>query len=363
MALALLFARLLLAIVFLIAGLAKFADRSGSQKALREFGVPEVLVRPMGIVLPIAEVALAVALVCRAWAWWAALGVLGLLLVFIADISYNLAHGRRFHCHCFGRLYSAPMGPSALARNTFLALLAALVIWFGRGSTCLSATSWFMAWSLAQRVTLIAAVIAVALMAGEGWLLLHTLRQQGRLLLRIERVESHLTQEGMVVEMSEQTQPLIGLPVGTKAPAFSGRSLDDETISLDILRTIGKPIILVFVNPTCAPCSVFLPEVGRWQRDYADQLIMSLISRGSIEDNRAKAFKHHITRLVLQRDNEIDRLYGVDRTPSAVLIDLEGFIDSPLAVGAEPIRALVARAASLPVLQPSVADRSAWPHP
>jgi DoxX len=59
MALALLFARLLLAVVFLLAGLAKLADRPGSQKALRDFGVPEALARPMGLVLPIAEIALA----------------------------------------------------------------------------------------------------------------------------------------------------------------------------------------------------------------------------------------------------------------------------------------------------------------
>ncbi len=227
MTLALLFARLLLAVVFLIAGLAKLADLSGSQKALRDFEVPEVLARPIGIVLPIGEMALAIALVPRAWAWWAALGALGLLLVFIAGISYNLARRRRSHCHCFGRLHSAPVGPSALARNTFLALLAALVAWFGRGSTSLSATSWFTAWSLAQQVALIAAVIAVALMAGEGWLLLHMLRQQGRLLLRIERVESRLAQAGTVVEMPEQAQPMTGLPVSTKVPVFSGRRLDE----------------------------------------------------------------------------------------------------------------------------------------
>jgi len=347
MALTLLFARLLLAVVFLIAGLAKLADLTGSQMALRDLGVPEALVRPMGIVLPLAEMALAVALVPRTWAWWAALGALGLLLVFIAGISYNLVRGRRSHCHCFGQLHSAPVGPSTLARNTLLALIAALVAWFGRGSTSLSATSWFTAWPLTQQVALIAAVIAVALMAGEGWLLLHTLRQQGRLLLRIERVESHLAQEGMAVEAPGQAQPMTGLPVGTKAPIFSGRGLDDEAISLDALRAIGKPIVLIFINPACAPCSALLPEVGRWQRDYADRLIVALLSRGSVEANRAKTSEHHLSHIVLQRDNEIDTLYDVHRTPSAVLIHSDGLIDSLLVVGAEPIRALVARVARM----------------
>ena len=354
MALALLFARLLLAVVFLIAGLTKLVDRSGSRKALRDFGVPEVLVMPMGIVLPIAEMALSIALVPRTWVWWAALGALVVLLFFIAGISYNLAQGRRPDCHCFGQLHSTPVGPSTLARNTLLALVAALVAWFGRGSTSLSATSWLTAWPLVQQVALIAAVISVVLIAGEGWLLLHMLRQQGRLLLRIERVEIHLAREGMVVEMPGQEHPVTGLPVGTKAPAFSGRGLDGEAISLDVLRAIGKPIMLIFINPACPPCSALLPEVGCWQQDYADRLTVALLSHGSVEANRAKVSEHHITCLVLQRDHEIDTLYGVDRTPSVVLIRVDGLIDSPLIIGAEPIRALVARAASLPVLRPQL---------
>jgi hypothetical protein len=76
---------------------------------------------------------------------------------------------------------------------------------------------------------------------------------------------------------------------------------------------------------------------------------VALLSRGSIQANRAKASEHHITLLMLQRDNEINTLYGVDRTPSAVLIHSDGLIDSPLVVGAESIRALITRAASLPV--------------
>src|ERR1700724_856991 len=112
MALALLFARLLLAVVLLIAGLAKLADRPGSQKALNDFGLPQALAKPMGRVLPLGEIALAVALVLQTWAWWAALGTLGLLLVFIASISFQLVRGHRPACHCFGRLHSAAVGPS-----------------------------------------------------------------------------------------------------------------------------------------------------------------------------------------------------------------------------------------------------------
>ena len=46
-------ARLLLAVVLLIAGLAKLADRSGSQKALNDFGLSQALARPVGRALPL----------------------------------------------------------------------------------------------------------------------------------------------------------------------------------------------------------------------------------------------------------------------------------------------------------------------
>jgi uncharacterized membrane protein YphA (DoxX/SURF4 family) len=46
MTLLLLLARLLLCIVFLLAGLAKLADVAGSQQALRDFDVPAPLAAP-----------------------------------------------------------------------------------------------------------------------------------------------------------------------------------------------------------------------------------------------------------------------------------------------------------------------------
>jgi uncharacterized membrane protein YphA (DoxX/SURF4 family) len=96
----LLVARVLLALVFVVAGLAKLADRAGSRQALRDFGVPAALAPPLGSLLPLAE--LAVALLPTRSAWWGALGALVLLLLFIAGIGANLARGRTPDCHCFG---------------------------------------------------------------------------------------------------------------------------------------------------------------------------------------------------------------------------------------------------------------------
>src|SRR3954451_22329050 len=110
----LLAARLVLAAAFVVAGLAKLLDAKGSGQALVGFGVPERLAQPLGTVLPLAELAIAIALIPLATAWWGALGALVLLGLFVAGIGFNLARGRRPDCHCFGQLYSKPVGAETL---------------------------------------------------------------------------------------------------------------------------------------------------------------------------------------------------------------------------------------------------------
>jgi uncharacterized membrane protein YphA (DoxX/SURF4 family) len=107
MSASLLVARVFLALVFATAGVAKLADREGSRQAITDFGVPSALAAPLGLLLPLAELAVAASLLPGSTAWW---GALGLLSVFVVDISINLARGRKPECHCFGQLHSAPAG-------------------------------------------------------------------------------------------------------------------------------------------------------------------------------------------------------------------------------------------------------------
>src|SRR5215469_15513786 len=139
---ALLTARVLLAAIFLVAGLAKLADLAGSQQALRDFGVPVKLVMPLGVLLPLAELAVAVALLLPATAWWGALGALALLLLFVGGIGSNLARGQHPECHCFGQLHSAPVGWPTLIRNLVLAAVAGVVVVFGWSTSELSVVDW-----------------------------------------------------------------------------------------------------------------------------------------------------------------------------------------------------------------------------
>jgi uncharacterized membrane protein YphA (DoxX/SURF4 family) len=239
MSVVMLLARLVLALIFVVAGLAKLADLAGSRQALRDFGVPARLADPFGLLLPLAELAVAVALLLPATAWWGALGALLLLLLFVGGIGYNLARGRTPDCHCFGQLHSAPAGWPTLIRNLVLAALAGIVVIFGRSASSLSVLDWLAPLSVSQRIEVLVGVLLLALLIGEGWLLFQVMSQQGRLLLRIEALEGRLAEAGQAP--SQATAGTAGLAVGSPAPSFtlptlSGEAITRQTRHITLLR-------------------------------------------------------------------------------------------------------------------------------
>ena len=348
MEVALLVARLLLAGVFLAAGVAKLADRIGSRQALVDFGLPARLATPLGILLPLAELAVAVALIPTSTAWWGALGALALLLLFVAGIGINVARGRKPECHCFGQLHSAPAGWSTLFRNGALAAVSGFVLWEGREGVGPSAVSWLGALSTVQLLLFIGGLLVLGFLAAVAWFLVHLLRQNGRLLVRLEALEQTITSgEGAALAQEEPTengaQQEPGLPVGSAAPTFSLQGLYSETLTLEALRAAGKPVMLLFTDPNCGPCSALLPGISRWQQEHAQELTISLISRGTSEENRTKSSEHGLTSVLLQRDWEISEAYQISGTPSALLVLPDGTIGSSVVAGSEEIESLVTR--------------------
>jgi methylamine dehydrogenase accessory protein MauD len=336
-------ARLVLALVFAVAGVAKLMDLAGSRRAIVEFGVPAALARPLGVLLPLAELAIAAALLPTMTAWWGAVGALVLLLVFAAAIGANLARGRKPDCHCFGQLHSAPAGWSTLARNAVLAFPAALVVWQGlEGNVGPSVVGWAGALSDVQALGVLAAV----LLAAQWWFLFRLLRQNGRLARRLEAVEERLANGGLGLTSSENgAQQMAGLPVGAPAPAFDLPNLEGEAVTLESLSSLGKPILLVFTEPGCGYCEELLPEVRRWQDELADEFTIAVITSDDPEENRAMSNEHGLSRVLLEEDWEVSEAYDVDGTPSAVLVNPDGTIGSSLAEEAEEIEELVSQAA------------------
>src|SRR5262249_5298112 len=136
-----------------------------------------------------------------------------------------------------------------------------------------------------------------------------------------------------------------GLPPGTVAPDFTLPALAGGTLSLAQFR--GRPVLLVFSDPKCGPCSQVMPELEQFHRRTEAAQVL-LVSRGEWVENAAKAEDHGLTLpIVLQKQWEISRSYAMFATPIAYLIDAEGRIAADVAAGAEPIRALLDRAAAL----------------
>ncbi|MGZ4398061.1 MAG: MauE/DoxX family redox-associated membrane protein, partial [Gaiellaceae bacterium] len=146
---ALLIARLVLAAVFGVAGLAKLADQPGARTALAGFGLPDALAVPGAVVLPIVELVVAGALLPSASAAWGGAAAFALLAAFSAAIAVAMARGRAPECHCFGQLHSEPAGLRALARNLALVGVAVYVAIAGRAGAGPGAVAWIGRFGLA----------------------------------------------------------------------------------------------------------------------------------------------------------------------------------------------------------------------
>jgi peroxiredoxin len=135
---------------------------------------------------------------------------------------------------------------------------------------------------------------------------------------------------------------------GVAAPDFALPDLDGELVALTDLRAPAVPVLLLFSHPACGPCAALLPEVGRWQREHADELVVAVVTSGDLEDDRARAAEHGLT-LVLRDDGDrVAEQYGATGTPMALLVDVDGRVASELVAGADAIGALVTSVVATP---------------
>ena len=334
-------ARLLLAGIFAIAGFAKLSDRAGTRKALIDFGIPEPLAQPGGIVLPFLELAVAIALLPVPSAWFGAIGALGLLTVFSLAIAFNLARGRRPECNCFGQLQSEPIGWSTLMRNVALGAVASLVVWQSSFYPGLSFVQWLGDLTNEERIEVVGATLGLCLLTAMVTLTVQLLRQQGRLLLRLDSLEARLFGSNTLAPADTAAESMVGLPIGTRAPSFALDTVDGKPMTLDEIVSIGKPTLLLFTNPNCGPCDSLMPEVEQWQQRYSRSLTIALVSEGSREDIKAKVGSRGLRPVLCQREREVAEAYQAWGTPAALLVGHDGAIASFVAQGADRIRALV----------------------
>src|SRR5262245_23358880 len=91
------------------------------------------------------------------------------------------------------------------------------------------------------------------------WLGWQLLRQNGRILLRMDELEKRLNE----IEFGEGEESE-GLPLGSEAPAFELADLAGQRHSLAQCR--GQSLLLVFFNPDCGFCREMAPKLADLQR-------------------------------------------------------------------------------------------------
>src|SRR5947208_1748036 len=143
-------------------------------------------------------------------------------------------------------------------------------------------------------VGFVAAWLAIFAGAWLGWQLL---RQNGRLLLRLEALEERFDD----LELGDHEYPANrfrnrslakskikrdGLKAGTPAPGFRLPRLDGRgELSLSDFR--GRRVLLVFSSPNCGPCNALAPELEKFHREIPELEVL-MISKGEPKENRTK---------------------------------------------------------------------------
>jgi thiol-disulfide isomerase/thioredoxin/uncharacterized membrane protein YphA (DoxX/SURF4 family) len=332
----LLIIRLVLFAVFSLAAIGKFLDLKGSEKAVRDFGAPEDLAKPLAIALPFAEIVFAFCFLFVSMSWVGAIGALILLLTFIGGILWQMAQGNAPDCHCFGQIHSEPVSKKTLIRNIVFALLTLILIAAGRDD---QGTNLADNTSDAMQLILIFAVLAM--IGAALFYLRKVIEGQAEILKRIELLEV-LSHEGVALERHDAGSPHDGLPIGSPFPSFELSDADGRRITRDAITSNGRPAVVFFVSPTCDPCRALLPEIEAWEAELGGRLNFIFVSNGDADANRDK-FGVFSGEVILQEKREIAEAVFARWTPSALFVRADGTIGSHVAAGDNAIRELIGK--------------------
>src|SRR5437868_891634 len=326
--------RLSLAGIFALAGIAKFMDLKGSENAFRDFGIPQVITLPASIGLSVLEILIAVLFISSSTAWFGAIGASVLLVLFIGQMIYQMAKGNAPDCHCFGQIHSEPVGKKSLVRNIIFAVPAVFLVFQGRENQGLSLAQL----SNEMALQLGFGLLITCFLLGVAFWLKKILEQQTQIIKRLDLMEL-ISREDSAVERDKAGIPNDGLPIGALFPDFELPDTNGQTVSLDKLLELRKPVLFVFVSPTCNPCKALVPEFDRWQPELVSKVNIVFVSSGDAGENLDKFGGSSPKTILLQKGRELADLARAKWTPTAILTDAQGRIASHATAGDQAIKA------------------------
>ena len=120
--------------------------------------------------------------------------------------------------------------------------------------------------------------------------------------------------------------PLAASGQAEKAPALELKDIRGSARRLGDYR--GKVVLLNFWATWCPPCRAEVPDLVRWQREYAKdglQVVGVTFPPTSLADVRRFVRRHKVTYPVLLGTKETKALFmGGETLPVTVVIDREG---------------------------------------
>jgi peroxiredoxin len=168
------------------------------------------------------------------------------------------------------------------------------------------------------------------------------LRQQGRILLRLDAIQG----------AAPPAPAVTGLAVATPIADFGLPDLDGKQVALQELH--GRRVLLTYWSPECGFCDMAAGELAALQLELRKaNTELLLVSDDNAESNRKLIAEHSLNcRVLLMGENSAAYKYLAGEvfqncgTPSAYLLDEEHRVSQPLAVGMVEVVELARQAAA-----------------
>ena len=174
----------------------------------------------------------------------------------------------------------------------------------------------------------IEALVAITL----GLVLFQVLKQQGRILRRLDELELKAAGVSAPAE----------LEIGTLVQDFQAPDVSGKNVSLSDFR--DRRVLLIYWNPQCGFCDMLAAELAPLQTALKkNNTEVVLVTYGDVESNRKLAVEHGLDSTILLIENSpakefiVNELFKHRGTPSAYLLDEQKRVIQALAVGMDDI--------------------------